>query len=43
MFVGKNVDVATSSTVTARRGTIWLELLAVKSDTAIAASPWIHS
>jgi hypothetical protein len=43
MFVGDNVNVATSSTVTPRWRPIWLELLAVKSDTAIAASPWIRS
>jgi hypothetical protein len=41
MLVGENVDVATSTTVSSRWGAIWLELLAVKSDTAITASPWV--
>jgi hypothetical protein len=41
MLVGEDVDVATSPTVTSRGRPMWLELLAVKGDTPIAASPWI--
>jgi hypothetical protein len=40
MLVWEDVDVATSATVASRGRPIWLELLAVKSDTAIAASPF---
>jgi hypothetical protein len=41
MFVGENVDVATSPTVASGRRSMWLELLLVKGDTAIATSSWI--
>jgi hypothetical protein len=37
MFAGENVNVATSSAVTPIWRSMWLELLVVKSDTAIAA------
>jgi hypothetical protein len=42
MFIGENVDVATSPAVTARGRAMWLEFLAVESDTTVAASPWIQ-
>jgi hypothetical protein len=42
MFVGENVDVATSPTVASGGRAMWLELLSVKGDTAISASSWIR-
>ena len=43
MFIGENVDVAASPTVTARGWAMWLKLLAVESDTTVAASPWLQN
>jgi len=43
MFIGENVDVAASPTVTARGWAMWLKLFAVESDTTVAASPWLQN
>jgi hypothetical protein len=39
MFIRENVDVATTTTVTAGGRAMRLELFAVESDTAVATSP----
>ena len=43
MFIGENVDVATSPAVTAGGRTMGFKLLAVESDTTVAASPWVQN
>jgi len=42
MFIGEDVDVATSPAVTAGGRTMWFEFLAVESDITVSASPWEH-
>jgi hypothetical protein len=42
MFVGENVNIATSSTVASRGRAVWFKLLAVKGNAAISASSCIY-
>ena len=42
MFVGENVNIATSSTVASRGRAVWFELLAVKGNATIPASSCIY-
>ena len=43
MWIGKNVDVASSSAIPPRGWAVWLELLTMKGNTAVAASSWVQS
>jgi hypothetical protein len=38
MWIGEDIDIASTPPITARRGAMWLELLAMEGDTTIAAS-----
>ena len=42
MWIREDVDVAAAPAISARGRTVWLELLAVEGDTAVAPSSWMR-